>query len=311
MIFEGSEKKVELLLSPEHPGLRTGSIRWDEVVYEARASILSTVSNQQCDAYLLSESSLFVWDHRLLMITCGQTSLIQATLKLLSIIPKDQIRLLVYERKNELAPEFQPSDFDSDLFRLRTALDDLKCGEVITLGEEHDNHVYLFLYQRGEPALQQDMTVELLMHDLGASVRSAFAASAPARQNMPAQLGLHHILPNFTIDDYLFEPMGYSLNAISQNSYYTFHVTPEHNFSYASFETNHPFQQELDETIARVIEIFQPGSFTLVLFETHGASFSNPPNYLLQREVTLSIGLGYRVYFRNYNRTSPAIEMRN
>ena len=38
--------------------------------------------------------------------------------------------------------------------------------------------------------------------------------------------------------DVLFEPCGYSLNAMKGDTYYTMHVTPEEDFSYASFETN-------------------------------------------------------------------------
>lgn len=37
-------------------------------------------------------------------------------------------------------------------------------------------------------------------------------------------------------------PHRYSMNAILYESYYTIHVTPGESFSYASFETNHPFE---------------------------------------------------------------------
>ncbi|MEZ6189114.1 MAG: hypothetical protein R3F62_29460 [Planctomycetota bacterium] len=43
---------------------------WERVVEAARAQILSQISTSQCDAYLLSESSLFVYDDRFALITC-------------------------------------------------------------------------------------------------------------------------------------------------------------------------------------------------------------------------------------------------
>ena len=68
MFFEGSEKKVEVVVGPEAPNLRfLGRDYWSRIVAEANAAIISVISNEVCDAYLLSESSLFVcrcqsWD---------------------------------------------------------------------------------------------------------------------------------------------------------------------------------------------------------------------------------------------------------
>ena len=63
MFFEGPEKKVELALVPGKPSLRSrGHEYWKGIVAKANAQILSTISNEQMDAYLLSESSLFVTD---------------------------------------------------------------------------------------------------------------------------------------------------------------------------------------------------------------------------------------------------------
>ena len=70
--FEGPEKKLEILLAPRHPGLREAAEeQWHRVAAASGASVISTLTGDALNAYLLSESSLFVWDDRILMITCG------------------------------------------------------------------------------------------------------------------------------------------------------------------------------------------------------------------------------------------------
>ncbi|KAK3060356.1 hypothetical protein LTS18_008725, partial [Coniosporium uncinatum] len=87
--------------------------------------------------------------------------------------------------------------------------------------------------------------------------------------------------PNARIDAYSFEPCGFSANGVvpapdgssdSKNSthYFTVHVTPEPQCSYASFETNVPARQTGRETadiVAQVVSIFKPGRFSVTLFE--------------------------------------------
>ena len=77
MFFEGSEKKIELVVNSKVKDLRAlGDSFWEEVVGKCQAEILSKISSSRVDSYLLSESSLFVWSDRFIMITCGQTQLI-------------------------------------------------------------------------------------------------------------------------------------------------------------------------------------------------------------------------------------------
>ena len=88
MPFEGIEKKFELLVSNDQPSLRSQSPGfWEHVVRAAGADIIARTSSPSCDAYLLSESSLFVSDHRAVMITCGTTNLVASIEALLNEIP--------------------------------------------------------------------------------------------------------------------------------------------------------------------------------------------------------------------------------
>lgn len=77
---------------------------------------------------------------------------------------------------------------------------------------------------------------------------------------------------DFIHDAFSFSPCGYSSNSISSNNggyYYTLHITPESGWSYASFETNYPFENNDDvsimEVIIKILKIFEPGKFSITL----------------------------------------------
>lgn len=86
--------------------------------------------------------------------------------------------------------------------------------------------------------------------------------------------------PEAIVDAYLFTPCGFSANGVvpaaggaggsNSTHYFTVHVTPEPQCSYASFETNVPAQQSGRETadiVEQVVRIFKPGRFSVTLFE--------------------------------------------
>lgn len=95
--------------------------------------------------------------------------------------------------------------------------------------------------------------------------------------------GLSEVYPNSRypdarVDAYLFTPCGFSANGVipapdaagAATHYFTVHVTPEPQCSYASFETNVPGRQsgrETVEVIEHVVNIFKPGRFSVTLFE--------------------------------------------
>ena len=76
--FEGPEKKLELAVTDGVSLRAQGDEFWNRVVAASGAHVLSVLRGESCDAYLLSESSLFVFDGYLTMITCGQTRLVDA-----------------------------------------------------------------------------------------------------------------------------------------------------------------------------------------------------------------------------------------
>jgi len=296
-VFEGSEKKVEIIVDGSLGSLRAPGMPWQQVVARASAAILSQVSNDLCDAYLLSESSLFVYDRAVVMITCGTTSLASAIEEMMTFLPCAAIRMLMYERKNEIFPDQQPTSFDQDVAWLHRCLGG---GDSLILGDPSGNHVRLFHYSNQFTARPDDMTLEILMHDLDPSVRRNFAYNKDTRQIRDAT-GIDQIFPEFVLDDYAFQPLGYSCNGIFGREYYTSHVTPEDECSFASFETNHMFHEDLSLTVERVLDVFRPQSTSVMVFHNHGLSIEKPTGYLLARERRASRA-GYNICLKNFER---------
>lgn len=98
------------------------------------------------------------------------------------------------------------------------------------------------------------------------------------------------VYPDARVDAYLFSPCGFSANGVipapqkeeasaGTGHYFTVHVTPEPNCSFASFETNVPgghTGRTTTEIIEQVVRIFRPGRFSVTLFEAKGHPSGNP-----------------------------------
>jgi len=80
-VFEGPEKKLEVYFSrgDDNSGLRRFQHDvWSDMLADAACTIIHQESNKDFDAYLLSESSMFVYPDRLILKTCGTTTLLLA-----------------------------------------------------------------------------------------------------------------------------------------------------------------------------------------------------------------------------------------
>uniref|UniRef100_A0A182K1I2 Uncharacterized protein n=1 Tax=Anopheles christyi TaxID=43041 RepID=A0A182K1I2_9DIPT len=292
---------------------------WDALLKTVRCEIISFTRNDQIDAYVLSESSMFVSKRRWILKTCGTTTPLQCFEPLLRLAAEiagyTEIEDLFYSRKNYKRPELQVSPhrgFDEEVAFLDSFFDDGRayslgainrdCWHLYTLSRggggskilKRNNHLHQLMEQQHHHSQQQlqqiqqqqqleqqhdaqiieasmqpdpDQTIEVLMTDLDPNVMAIFTKDCCTTAKEATQKsGIHRLLPGMVIDDYLFDPCGYSMNGISKNGcYMTIHITPEREFSYVSFESN-VASSDYGELIKRVIRTFQPGKFIVTVF---------------------------------------------
>lgn len=264
MYFEGSEKKLEISLKQGSKSLKSlPRSFWENIVRIAGARILSSVTSPLCDSYLLSESSLFVFPHKFLMITCGKTRLVPVVREFINHINLDDVDSLFYERKNELYPSFQSSHFYQDADELARMFP----GQAYRFGEESGEHLFVFHLDKTSSYLKStESTLEILMHELNPKTKPHFTqGKGVARRWIAENPGFKAFFDSYDIQDHGFEPYGYSLNAIKGDRYFTFHVSPESRGSYASFETN-CIDQGVDALVQAVRALFLPKSYQVVFF---------------------------------------------
>lgn len=293
--FEGSEKKCEVIVA-ETVNLRAlAPAFWHGVVRACAASVLSTLRAEDCDAYLLSESSLFVWRHRILLITCGQTRLVASIHALLDHLGTEPVEALLFQRKNEYFSHLQHSSFDDDVASLQARLP----GRRVCLGALSSHHTQVFVAESGHQADAADRTTELLMYGLGSEATALLTQPGVTAEGLRAFLQVERMLPGAAVDDFVFDPFGYSLNALRGRDYLTIHITPQPEGSYMSLETN----AEPSSLLGRPLAVLRPASFDLVLYnplDLPGLLGSLPDRYAVQQRQSERLESGYRLEFAHY-----------
>lgn len=171
--FEGPEKLLELWLAPSPSGLPASAGSrglmavpaevWNEMLDLVHCKVLSVVESDHVDAYLLSESSMFIYPHKLVLKTCGITTLLCGIPKMLEIaalragFPHTSsppinglaataaIHRVFYSRKNFIYPDGQRGPHRSWRDEVR-ALDRLfRGGSAYMIGKMNGEHWYLYI----------------------------------------------------------------------------------------------------------------------------------------------------------------------
>jgi len=326
--FEGPEKRLDVIFSASRTldGLRSfGPDRWQEVLNFAKCTIISHKQNENFDAYVLSESSLFVFPNRVMFKTCGCTTLLRVIPKLLEfssslgLIPET----VVYSRKNFLRPHRQEhphTDFSTEVDLLQGHFEG--AGQAYTFGPCTAEHWFLYLADLTNitrpdspapvSAQQQPLTtLEIMMHNLNRESCSRFFGKRENRE-LPE---VEKLIPGSDLDHYHFEPCGYSMNGLYENSFSTIHVTPEADFSYASYETSLvlPSYRSL---ISAVFDLFKPAIATVTISQHYPDSDRirenfNFPDYLIKNSTTTQFEGSHIVSVWNFRSVDPLANAAN
>jgi S-adenosylmethionine decarboxylase len=295
VFFEGSEKKFEVVVDSHVEPLRQRPRKfWELLVKCSNAEIIGELKSSSCTAYLLSESSLFVWDDRITMITCGETTLANAVEFFINEVGPDHTQMLIFQRKNEFQSHLQKSSFFDDEDRLKK----LMPGNSFCFGKRHEHHNLLFASHKEFLPPENDNTLELLMYDIDPQLLEVLTDPGTCLETTREILQLHTILREFELDDFCFEPFGYSLNALRGDTYATIHITPQKQSSYISYETNADLK-ESQKMLGHFLEVLRPGTFDLIQFNSDGENLV-PQDYSLRTCTQKVLDCGYEVAFFHY-----------
>ncbi|XP_051173418.1 S-adenosylmethionine decarboxylase proenzyme [Leptopilina boulardi] len=293
--FEGAEKLLEIwFISSDIKNNRDlrhiPRHKWESLLKTVRCEIISFCRNDQIDAYVLSESSMFISKRRIILKTCGTTTPLQCLEPLLNLAQSvagfDEVENIFYSHKNYKRPELQTSPhqaFEEEVALLDTFFPD---GEAYCLGSNDADCWYLYTLSREKSTIideEPDQTLEILMTHLDAEVMAIFKRSACSSASLATEKsGISQLIPHMIFDDFLFEPCGYSMNGITKSgSYMTIHITPEPEFSYVSFESD-VSEVSYKEIINRVLNTFKPGKFMVTIFANKESVSANCPQELKQ-----------------------------
>eukprot|EP00095_Tigriopus_kingsejongensis_P005325 maker-scaffold123_size333416-snap-gene-2.18 protein:Tk05325 transcript:maker-scaffold123_size333416-snap-gene-2.18-mRNA-1 annotation:"s-adenosylmethionine decarboxylase proenzyme-like" len=282
--FEGVEKLLEVwftnkdgIVTEDNDLRRIPRKELDEMLGLVKCTIISSTKNGRLDSYVLSESSMFISQRRFILKTCGTTTPLQCFDDLRRIVKTyagfDTIEDIFYSRKNFERPELQMMphcSFEQEVALLDEIFAD---GAAYCMGTMNRDCWYLYTlnpldrYVTGKIDVEPDQSIEILMTELDPEVMKQFTKDGARNGQEATKLsGIDKLIPGMKIDDFLFDPCGYSMNGILKNGeYMTIHITPESEFSYVSFESNIPLKSYLG-MIQRVLDTFQPGKFILTIF---------------------------------------------
>ncbi|MDT3336559.1 adenosylmethionine decarboxylase [Shewanella sp. SP1S1-7] len=307
MFFEGSEKKLEIIVAASALNLRELDVSfWSALVNCAHAEILSQISNADCDAYLLSESSLFVWHDRFVMLTCGNSTLVDAACYFIDALGVSAMALVSYQRKNEYQAHLQASSFADDVGKLRQRI----AGKAMRVGHLDSHHHYFFCSDSDYRAPKDDQTSELLMYHIRGELADNLNGGSQSKAEICAALELNDLLPEFEIDAHLFDPSGFSMNGLWGKYYVTLHITPQSEnacaSSYVSFETNLDLAQYPQQLLRRLLALFSPVSWDTIGFNINDSTQGFPAHLCLGRG-SLTTEQGYDIRFSHYQQLDAEV----
>jgi S-adenosylmethionine decarboxylase len=311
--FEGPEKNLQVIFANQ--GQESSSLRqvtqdrWQVMLDKAKCQILSSIANEQCTAYVLSESSLFVYDDRVIIKTCGTTPLLYSLDEII-LIGKQHNQVpaaVLYWRKNFHSPDLQNPIhrcFKSEVDYLDKHLgcDNSHFTQIGSKEKDHFHIYYTELLPAGtfKPVIP---VYEIKMHELHPRVSEKFFWCD--KEERPEILNqIQNTLPDYEVNEFFFKPCGYSMNAIHLGNYETIHITPEDSCSYMSFETTDERYIKKFKEGFRIMELFRPACCSTIRVTPNTVppdklKEQKPSNYNAITAATTTLG-NISVAFHSY-----------
>ncbi|PUU77661.1 S-adenosylmethionine decarboxylase [Tuber borchii] len=168
--FEGPEKLLEVWFTPSPEllppsaspeGLKCVSKeRWEQMLDIVKCKVLSVLKNEHVDAYLLSESSMFVFPHKVILKTCGTTTLLNGLPEMLRIASEEAgfgpgggvfatPYRVFYSRKSFMFPDKQMHPHKSWRDEVGYLDEWFLNGSAYMVGKMNGEHWYLYLTNPG------------------------------------------------------------------------------------------------------------------------------------------------------------------
>lgn len=314
--FEANEKRLEIdfffnddatrqcRCCPGERGLRLLSRK--DVEFLLPCSVISHATGNDCDAYVLSESSLFVYPAKWVIKTCGTVGLFKCLPALVASARTLGLNVArcEYSRSGYFFPHEQP--FPHSCFQAET--EHLERELFVNLGVDIDEDsldstcihdmspaalgradlpltawLTFEAIARGTPQEGSFTRIEIRMAGLDwASAHRFFPPHS--RENVTAELrnlvlaGGNDTENGHSITDaHMFSPCGYSMNGFLRcGGFYTVHVTPQEPGSYASVEVcfrcgkSSNVKADRHDLIRGVVEYFSPSRVMTVMRRSVG-----------------------------------------
>jgi len=221
--FEGMEKRIELLFEGNSSLLLLKEDDINEILETAQCSILVKRELLNFNAYILSESSMFIYNNKIIILTCGKTSLLLCIPVIIrkAIVIGLECILYQFTRGEYTFPDEQNyphRSFEEECEYLNNNIQNMEY-KIVNLNEKY------FWQNKKYKNLNVQNCTKYVCYNI--SLNTDY---------------INDIIKSISkyidsYDDYVFTPCGYSLNAYKDDNYLTIHVTPQDNCSYVSIET--------------------------------------------------------------------------
>ena len=184
--FEGTEKLLEIWFTRSNSKCtHENDLRniprdcLDYILDLVNCKILSSSRTRDLDSYVLSESSLFVNKQRLLIKTCGTTTLLYSVKAFIEAACKfggfDAIEDVFYSRKRFMRPELQKSPHTSFEEEVEVLQELFGGGSAYALGRINSDCWYLYTLNRPVSIDHEpDQTLEIIMTELDQEIMKIF-----------------------------------------------------------------------------------------------------------------------------------------